>query len=77
MANCSHSSLMVNLPLLARVTNFNLCSGVGVVFQGIGALKSVTHAPGQSVTNVPGSYPHSFEEGELGVGSVFGRVHDV
>jgi hypothetical protein len=30
-ANCSHSSLMVNLPLLARVTNFSLIPAVGVV----------------------------------------------
>ncbi|WP_395746287.1 hypothetical protein, partial [Prosthecobacter sp.] len=45
-----------NLPLLARVTNFNRCSGVGVVFHGIDHPQSVTYVPGQSVTYVPGSY---------------------
>ena len=40
---------------MASVTNFHLCSGVGVVFQGIEHRESVTHVPGQSVTYVPGS----------------------
>lgn len=47
--------LTFNLPQLASVTNFHLCSGVGVVFQGIEHLESVTHVPGQSVSYVPGS----------------------
>jgi hypothetical protein len=47
--------LTFHLPLLASVTNLHLCSGVGVVFQGIEHRESVTHVPGQSVTYVPGS----------------------
>jgi hypothetical protein len=47
--------LTFNLQLLASVTNFHLCFGVGVVFQGIERLESVSHVPGQSVTYVPGS----------------------
>jgi len=45
MPNCSHSSLMLNLPLLASVTNFNFCSGVGLVFQGIGRLEKCYPCP--------------------------------
>jgi hypothetical protein len=47
--------LTFHLPQLASVTNFNLCSGMGVVFQGNEHLESVTQVPGQSVTYVPGS----------------------
>lgn len=47
--------LTFNLPLLASVTNFHLCSGVEGVWQGIERRESVTHVPGQSVTYVPGS----------------------
>jgi hypothetical protein len=46
--------LTFNLPLLASVTNFHLCFGVGGG-QGIERLESVSHVPGQSVTYVPGS----------------------
>src|SRR5664280_1554217 len=55
MPNCSHSSLTVNRPLCANITN-RIISSIGLtVFQDI-MLGTVTHHPGSFVTYHSGSH---------------------